>query len=330
MTFKNLLFIFFITCSLPFPTEAKVKQTKLKLKSAAQIKIPKSIKTDTYYFKKSDVHKFDDVSYGSMVSYSDKKLPLMVVSYYIYPMDDKNVPAEYLMSYQYESLKSEMEEVHKYKGNTAVLLTETIQQVGNRETFYNKHNIVGDSGDLISETYLTHDQFHYLKLRISFPTYEASRYKSISIDLADQLIANTLVKEKKGTSFKFNLNGSVDEDKAQIIFIMQLAYLSQLEKAFESNDMILDFNQILTAMDLIAKVSEKTFSNEINESNMLNFHEIKQAGYLREFIWTYMNHPNWPLQEDLDLVGFENWFSSHKDKVNPISSQFGRLSIYFD
>ena len=38
---------------------------------------------------------------------------------------------------------------------------------------------------------------------------------------------------------------------------------------------------------------------------------VEAAGFLREYVWSYLRHTSWTTPADLDIAGFEAWRAEH-------------------
>jgi hypothetical protein len=53
---------------------------------------------------------------------------------------------------------------------------------------------------------------------------------------------------------------------------------------------------------------------------------VEAAGFLREYVWSYLRHPSWNSTPDkLDLVGFETWRAEHLTNHQPVTH--GRIAF---
>ncbi len=326
---NSLLFILATMFVLPTSAYSKVKHTKLKLTTAKQIKIPKSIITDQFKFLTSKTQKYDDPSYGAIINYKSELHPYMLVSYYIYPMDEGNIPVEHIMSAQYQSVKAQIIESQKLHGNIDVLLSEYIKTIGDQQSFYHSFNFVGDGTDVISETYLTHKKFHYIKLRISFPRHLATEYYKVSSQLANILIDNTTVKENKNINIgiEVSIPDGVIENEKSIWISNQLAYLVSLAAIINPDNLIHSFQQQIIVMDSFAKISEVLMNNKGRKEYVLYIHDIKDAGFMDEYVWTNMKQPHWKETSDLDLNAYKIWLEKQSSKKLYFSPGIGMVVI---
>ncbi len=333
MPLKILFCLLVICLSFSAQAEAQIKQAKVKLKTAKQVKIPRSIFFDDFKFKKSDTNKFKDINYGVALSYTDKQHPDVSVSHYIYPMTNAQVSVEYLLSFEFELLKQQISRVNQHKGLEALLLQEKSVKLETVNSLYAKHNLVNEQADMISETYLTHDNFHYIKVRISFPRHQAKTYTPMSQELARALILNTTVKEHKNTSIKISLttpDDVEDEGMRSVIISNQLTYLISTLSLLEPNNLFLTYEQQASIAKKMAEISASMIADEGRVTGVLYFNDIDDAGFLNEFVWIKMRQAHWSLPEGLQLEAFETWATEQQGKVLPFSPNAGRLVIYFD
>lgn len=53
---------------------------------------------------------------------------------------------------------------------------------------------------------------------------------------------------------------------------------------------------------------------------------VEAAGFLREYVWSYLRHPSWKLEPThLDLAGFETWRAEHLPHHTPVTH--GRIAF---
>lgn len=53
---------------------------------------------------------------------------------------------------------------------------------------------------------------------------------------------------------------------------------------------------------------------------------VEAAGFLREYVWSYLRHPSWKTQPaDLDLAGFDAWRAEHLANHRPVTH--GRIAF---
>ncbi len=293
-----------------------VKLTKLKVSTAKKVKIPKTINLESYRFKKTESHTFKERSLGSSVTYEAEELPELAINLYVYPMDH-GVSAEHLMAYEFHLLKNQLNQVYEYKEFKPALLIEELVTFGEKEAFYSKHTFQDEKGALISESYLTNKKLHYVKIRMSFPAYQAEQLQPISHQIAQMLIKNIEVTEKKKSKLQVQMTVFEDNEELNSLTISnQLIYSVALLNQLSKDDMILSFEDIKKAIELVVKINTEKLEQEKKElTNFFTISEIAKADLIDEFIWKTQHQPHWQQPDQLDLDQLDTWLENQKDKI---------------
>lgn len=314
----------------------QVKLTKLKVPTAKKVYVPKSLTVDGVTIKLSEKEKFKDAHLGGMAGYEFTEQPAIRVTYYIYPMSRAQISAEHLLPYEFFQLQQEISQVYANDGYQVAGLETDIIEVDGHEVLYHKHTFQNMDSSLISESYLTNQQLHFAKLRITFPSQLAPQWQPITRDLATELIRHTEVTEDKDSKIAVQINTIEDDDALNGLALSnQLIYALGLMSELTDSDMLLSFADVKSTLEKVVALEEKLAAEKDDGSqaprpDLLTVGDIQAAGWLNEFIWSALHQPHWQAPEDLDAAAYDEWMEQQTDRILVPFTHDQLLLIHYD
>ncbi|MEZ5472786.1 MAG: hypothetical protein R3E90_13530 [Marinicella sp.] len=316
---KHLLFICLFVVSWNVGLAENIKLSKLKVPTAKKVKVPKAIEVDSVLFKKVKDHKYEDSSYGSARTFRAEEMPEMIISLYVYPMNNLEVSAEHYMPYEFHQLNTGIHQAYELDGFKVAELNNELLSVNDKQLFYSKHTLQSENSSLITESYLSNNHLHFVKVRMTFPSIYASKMQPISRVLVEKLINNIEVTEDADSSLQVSIKTIEDNEAVRELSLsFQLVYSISLMNAFSDFDMILSFDEIKAAIENVIKINASRLEEgdlNIDSEKIFTLIDLSDADLLDEFIWEGLQQPHWTQPDNLQKEQLKLWLAEQEDKI---------------
>lgn len=314
MNLKNILTLIlfvFTFCNIT-DIQAKTKTKKVKLESGAKVYVPKRVKQ----FKLKHVEKYEDANFGVSFSYANKNTPIGL-TYYVYPVSEQ-IPLEFAMATEYDNTINEIKAKAIMDRNILSVLEVKILKFHNRDVIKTTMNMEIDNVFYISELYLASHEYHFLKMRATYPMSASKKFglRKLNESVFEEVLLNTKLKPKKElkrsiTIYADVLNSNEQDMKLAINYGINVV-------ALVPNDLIISFDEYLEIYEMTLSLSdlpENILITDKEKKDLIGIVEINQAGFLKEFIWTVFYSPYWEKPNGLQLDKFKNWTNQFNKKT---------------
>lgn len=286
--------------------QIQAKSKKVSLGKFGKVYVAKEFSD----FKLTDTKKYDDAALGVAFTYEDQKAPMVKLDYYIYPVY-QNIPVEHIMAYEYQNIVMGVKHYAEQDEGLFSVLNSDIVELNNSPFIQSTMHIEKMDSIYISEFFLTSKKGQLLKIRATYPMMESksNNLRNRVRQFTQEVFENTKFKTKYKPSRSINVSEMVVSDKNAMRF--GLAYSAGVIANIDESliDRFEDFEKIYsTSLEILSELKEKN-PQQSTEDNHINLSKIKEAGFLREFIWNAFSRSYWKEPSKLKLDEFKSWIS---------------------
>ncbi|MHC4118411.1 MAG: hypothetical protein ACYSWO_12995 [Planctomycetota bacterium] len=270
------------------------------------------------------VRKYDQPGYGYCVRYQGRRLKADI---YIYDGGLNNIPngcGNELVKGQASSI-GQMLKVMQQKGlygQVKSLDSGVRPQQGPIRFAWNKYQLLqpagakdGYTGILHSESFVTGFGGKFVKIRLTYNKENSPEGKKTSELLTGQIVrllkAAATPAEGEQRCFALRTDGSLPEKR----FAFWLGYLvarqAYILKNEDQYDMLFGvivpgFEEELEARSSLAQIW-KEIGDKGEDKYLSDLELVHDAGFMREYVWTYLKRASWNEPENLRMEDFKSW-----------------------
>jgi hypothetical protein len=300
---------------------ARSKVVKLKLPTAHKITLPKAVNG----FKLREKNIFPQKEYGVAFAYHNEKTPEVSMDYYIYPISEE-LTIEHAIYTEYKNVIKGVRALVERDGGILSILYVTVIDSNNQHVIKTTMNMQLNSGDYISELYLTSVKGHYIKLRVSYPEFQSKVHhlRKLSEETFNSLLAGTKFKSKKELKYSVSLNSNIfaAKDKSTMALAMTYGLTVQAVLADDLVGSFADFTQLYKkSIELAEAMLEQKFQGKTSDDKTIDLFAINKAGFIREFLWQTFARPYWHKPRNLKQQAYTDWLNGFAEQSFPVRPQ---------